>query len=62
MGQDFFLKTVPRRSDSRMFLGAKFLYEWYTVCPRSSDLFYILTYYLKWVPTSWTHSTNIIIG
>ena len=26
-----------------------------TVCPRSSDLFYIVIYYIKWVTTSWTH-------
>ena len=25
-----------------------------TVYPRSSDPFYILTYYIKWLPTSWT--------
>ena len=27
-----------------------------TVCPRSSDPFYIVTYYMKWVTISWTHS------
>ena len=27
-----------------------------TECPGSSDPFYILTYYIKWVTTSWTHS------
>ena len=26
-----------------------------TVCPESSDPFYI-TYYIEWVTTSWTHS------
>ena len=26
-----------------------------TVCPGSSDPFYIVTYYIKWVTTSWTH-------
>ena len=25
-----------------------------TVCPRSNDPFYIVTYYIKWVTTSWT--------
>ena len=25
-----------------------------TVCPRSSDPFYIIPYYIKWVTTSWT--------
>ena len=29
-----------------------------TVCPRSSDPFYIVTYYIKWVTTSWTHSLD----
>ena len=27
-----------------------------TVCPRSSDLYYIVTYCIKWVTTSWTYS------
>ena len=27
----------------------------YTVCPGSSDPFYIVTYYIKWVTTSWTY-------
>ena len=27
-----------------------------TLCPRSSDPFYIVSYYIKWVTTSWTHS------
>ena len=27
-----------------------------TVCPRSSGPFYVVTYYIKWVTTSWTHS------
>ena len=28
----------------------------YTVCPISSDPFYIVSYYMKWVTTSWTYS------
>ena len=28
-----------------------------TVCPGSSDPFYIVTYYIKWVTISWTHSS-----
>ena len=31
---------------------------WHTVCPRSSDPFYIVTYYVKWVTTSWTYSNR----
>ena len=27
-----------------------------TVCPVSSDPFFIVTYCIEWVPTSWTHS------
>ena len=30
----------------------------YTVCPRSSDPFYIVIYYIKWVTTSWTYSSD----
>ena len=29
-----------------------------TVFPRSSDLFYIVTCYIKWVTTSWTDGTE----
>ena len=32
-----------------------------TVCPRSSDPFYVVTYYIKWVITSSKHST-IAVG
>ena len=28
-----------------------------TVCPGSSYPFYVVTYFIKWVTTSWTHST-----
>ena len=27
-----------------------------TVCPGNSDSFYIVSYYITWVTTSWTHS------
>ena len=27
-----------------------------TICPGSSDPFIIVSYYIKWVTTSWTHS------
>ena len=29
----------------------------HTVCPGSSDPFYIVTYYIKWDTTSWTYCT-----
>ena len=28
-----------------------------TVCPRSSDTFYVVTYYVKWVTTSCADGT-----
>ena len=43
--------------------GPWFLYQMvtqnlraYAVCPRSSDPFYVVTYYTEWVTTSWTYS------
>ena len=30
----------------------------YTVCPSSSDPFYIVGYHVKWVTTSWAHSIS----
>ena len=32
----------------------------YTICPRSSNPFYIVTYYIKWVTTSWTLSISCV--
>ena len=37
-------------------------YKWSmisTVCPRSSDPIYVVTYYIKWVTTSWTYSMKL---
>ena len=33
----------------------------FTICPRSRDSFYIVSYYIKWITTSWTHSTMILL-
>ena len=33
-------------------------YIFHTMCPRSSDPFYIVTYYIIWVTTSWTHGKS----
>ena len=30
-----------------------------TVCPRSLDQFFIVSYYMKWVNTSWTDSISV---
>ena len=32
-------------------------FVFYSVCPGSSDPFYIVSYYIKLVTTSWTHSS-----
>ena len=32
------------------------------MCPRSSDLFYIVTYCIKWVNTSWTHTVYLMFS
>ena len=36
----------------------KYLCLVYTICPGSSDPFYIVSYYIRWVTTSWTHSNS----
>ena len=39
------------------FLDILYHIKWVTtVCPESSDPFYIVTCYIKWVTTSWTYS------
>ena len=46
------------QDQARLILDIKV--NWYnTVCPRSSDPFYVATYYIKWGTASWTYS---IIG
>ena len=37
------------------------LYPVPTICPRSSDPFYIVTHYINWVTTSWTDGIKIEI-
>ena len=32
-----------------------------TICPGSSDPFYIVSYYINWVTTSWTHGMTICL-
>ena len=34
----------------------------HTVCPRSSDPFYTVTYYIKWVTTSWKDGNFSFLG
>ena len=40
---------VRKKKYTRMLL-------FFTVCPRSSDPFYKVAYYIKWVTTSWTYN------
>ena len=42
-------------------LGTIIYFTQITVCPRSSDSFYILTYYIKWVTASWIGSSTMLI-
>ena len=37
------------------YLGQVTINNGHTICPGSSDPFYIVSYYIKWVTTSWTH-------
>ena len=32
-----------------------------TACPRNSDPFYMVTYYIEWVATSWTYCIYLIL-
>ena len=32
----------------------------YTVCPRRSGPFYIVSYYIKWGTTTWTHTVILL--
>ena len=50
-------KNEVRITISKMLSGLKCIE--YTVYTGSSDPFYIVTYYIKWVTTSWTYSTRI---
>ena len=35
---------------------------WTTICPRSRYTFHIVTYYIKWVTTSWTDNKRRLKG
>ena len=37
-----------------------FLFINSTICPRSSDPFHIVTYYIKWITNSWTQIMQIM--
>ena len=45
--------------DSSSEYGAVACSDIGTVCPGSSDQIYIVTYYIKSVTTSWTHSRSV---
>ena len=48
-------KPLELNKNQRTFIGPEQKYD--TVCPGGSDPFYIVSYYIKWVTTSWTHGT-----
>ena len=41
------------------FADVKRKVRFHTICPRTSALFYIVSYYIKWITTSSTYSTAI---
>ena len=45
-------RTCPTRN-LYIFLFNQNIFLYIPVCPRSSYPFYIVTYYIKWVTTSW---------
>ena len=49
---------VVQASQPIRHLGHQYRFE-APVCPRSSDPFYVVTYYIKWLTTSWTYRFNI---
>ena len=51
-------KICQTKFNSRLYLciGESFDTTLNTVCPGSSDPFYIVTYYIKCVTTFWTHN------
>ena len=50
-------RTDEFRTHRKTFPGTHQMFPC-TICPRSSDPFYKVSYYIKWVTTSWTHSTS----
>ena len=46
-----FIHSGPTQCDARL------THKGTTVCPRISDPVYIISYYMKWVTTSWTDGT-----
>ena len=65
----FFLLILKKLKDSIYIFDVNFQFSYMlraggqglitpsTVCPRSSGPFYIVSYYMKWVTTSWTYRT-----
>ena len=47
-------------STSTYYMYKKLLPNLYTVCPRSSDPYYMVSYYTKWVTISWTYCSNLL--
>ena len=64
MGLDFLDKMLKSTFNAveglakKEFLISNRLNNLHTVCPGSSGPLYIVSYYIKWVTTSWTYSTK----
>ena len=62
MDKDPTLESNPIRGDPdskhRRFVRTKLRFSICTICPRSNDSFYIVSYNIKRVTTSWTHSIS----
>ena len=54
-GKKIFFKVDVRSTCT----GSNAQFLWLTICPGSSDPFYIVTCYIKRVTTSWTHSITL---
>ena len=46
------------------FLSDVLIYAYilHSMCPRSSDPFYIVSYFITWVTTSWTYSMQEVVN
>ena len=50
-----YYNNIHKKNNSKYILMVN-LKIFATVFPKSSDPFYIVGYYIKWVTSSWTHS------
>ena len=51
------IKSFEDKSISSKTQSYRKAQPFYTICPGSSHQLFIVSYYIKWVTTSWTHSS-----